>query len=93
LTGAPIIPIGLWGTEHVWPRRSRVPRIQNVVSPPTVRVRVGPPLDLAYDDPHKDTERILDAIVALLPPEARRRRRPSAEEIALATPPGHPVDA
>ena len=91
LTGAPVIPIGLWGTEHVWPRRSRLPKVQNVVNPPTVRVRVGPPLDLTYDDPHKDTERILDAIVALLPPEARRRRRPSAEEIALATPAGHAV--
>jgi len=92
LTGAPVIPIGLWGTEHVWPRRSRVPRVQNVVNPPAVRVRVGPPLDLAYDDPRKDTERIMDAIVALLPPEARRRRRPSPEELELATPPGHAVD-
>ena len=93
LTGAPVIPLGVWGTEHVWPRRSRVPRIQNVVSPPTVRVRVGEPVELLHDDPHADTGRIMEAIVDLLPPEARRRRRPTPEEIALATPPGHPVEA
>ena len=24
-TGAPVVPIGLWGTEQVWPRSSKVP--------------------------------------------------------------------
>ena len=89
MTGAPVIPFGLWGTEHVWPRSSRVPLVQNVVNPPRVRVQVGPPVDLAHDEPHADTGRIMDAIVALLPPEARRRRRPTPEQIALATPAGH----
>ena len=92
MTGAPVIPFGLWGTEHVWPRRSRVPLIQNVVNPPKVQVRVGPAVDLAGGEPYADTERIMDAIVALLPPEARRRRRPTPEQIALATPPGHRVE-
>ena len=39
-TGAPVIPIGLWGTEHVWPRSARLPNVANVLDPPTVAVRV-----------------------------------------------------
>ena len=31
---------------------------------------------------------MMDAIVALLPPEARLRRQPTPEELALAYPPG-----
>ena len=27
LTGAPVIPIGVWGTEKVWPRSSRLPNV------------------------------------------------------------------
>jgi putative phosphoserine phosphatase/1-acylglycerol-3-phosphate O-acyltransferase len=93
LTGAPVIPVGLWGTEHVWPRRSRLPRVGNVVSPPLVRVRVGPAVTgLDLTDHRADTARIMAAIVALLPPEARRRRKPTAEEIALATPANVPVE-
>ena len=45
LSKVPVIPIGLWGTEAVWPRSERVPRVWNVTSPPTVRVRVGDPVD------------------------------------------------
>ena len=30
LTKAPVVPVGLWGTEHVWPRSSRVPNVLNV---------------------------------------------------------------
>src|SRR5690606_13515894 len=44
-TGVPIVPVGLWGTEKVWPRSSRVPEAWNVLRPPTVSVRVGAPLD------------------------------------------------
>ena len=43
LTKAPVIPIGLWGTEKVWPRSSRLPNVLNVTNPPEVRIRVGPP--------------------------------------------------
>ena len=86
-TGAPVIPIGLWGTEQVWPRSSRLPRIQNVVHPPTVRIRVGPPVALTLDDPVADTERIMSAIVDQLPPQARIRRKPTPEELALTAPP------
>ena len=39
-TGVPVVPVGLWGTERVWPRSSRVPEVWNVWRPPTVTVRV-----------------------------------------------------
>jgi putative phosphoserine phosphatase/1-acylglycerol-3-phosphate O-acyltransferase len=93
MTRAPVIPVGIWGTEEVWPRRERVPRVWNVLHPPLVTTRVGRPVEgLGYRDPHADTEVIMQALVDLLPPEARQRREPTADEIELATPPGHPVE-
>jgi putative phosphoserine phosphatase/1-acylglycerol-3-phosphate O-acyltransferase len=41
MTRAPVIPLGLWGTEKVWPRSARLPNVLNVTDPPEVRVRVG----------------------------------------------------
>jgi len=92
-TGAPVIPVGVWGTERVWPRSSRLPNLLNITSPPEVTVTVGPAVPLTGEDPDVDTTRLMDAIVALLPPEARRHREPSPEELALATPPGADPDA
>jgi putative phosphoserine phosphatase/1-acylglycerol-3-phosphate O-acyltransferase len=91
MTGAPVIPVGLWGTEHVWPRSARVPNVLNVVDPPTVTIRVGPPVALRHQDPDNDTRAIMKAIMDLLPPESRVKRTPTAEDIARALPPG--VDA
>jgi putative phosphoserine phosphatase/1-acylglycerol-3-phosphate O-acyltransferase len=79
LSGAPVIPIGLWGTEQVWPRSSRLPDVLNLQAPPTVRVRVGAPVELAGRSPAADTERIMAAIVDLLPADAYSRRKPPAE--------------
>lgn len=45
-SGAPVVPMGLWGTENVWPRSSKFPMVWNVTSPPTVTMRMGPPVDL-----------------------------------------------
>ncbi|HEX4539530.1 MAG TPA: HAD-IB family hydrolase [Acidimicrobiales bacterium] len=89
MTGAPVIPIGLWGTEAVWPRSSRIPNLTNVLHPPAVRTRVGRPVRLELVDAEADTERIMAAIVDLLPPEARLPREPTTEEIARALPAGH----
>jgi putative phosphoserine phosphatase / 1-acylglycerol-3-phosphate O-acyltransferase len=86
LTKAPVIPVGLWGTEKVWPRSSRVPHVTNVLTPPRVRVRVGRPVDLAYDTAAADTRRIMSAIMDLLPAESRTRKIPTAEELALTLP-------
>ncbi|HVC14446.1 MAG TPA: HAD-IB family hydrolase [Acidimicrobiales bacterium] len=87
-TGAPVVPVGLWGTEAVWPRSARVPDVTAVLHPPTVRVRVGRPIVLGLDDAKADTAVVMSAISALLPPEGRMRRRPSAEELARTYPPG-----
>jgi putative phosphoserine phosphatase/1-acylglycerol-3-phosphate O-acyltransferase len=88
-TGAPVVPVGLWGTETVWPRSSRVPDFTAVVHPPPVRVRVGRPIVLGLDDAKADTAVVMAAITALVPPEGRVRRRPSDEELARTYPPGH----
>jgi putative phosphoserine phosphatase/1-acylglycerol-3-phosphate O-acyltransferase len=91
-TKAPVIPVGLWGTERVWPRSSRVPNVVNVVRPPLVQVRVGPPVELSYIDLQKDTEQIMDAIVALLPAEAREKHVPTVSELARTLPPDYNGD-
>ena len=83
---SPVIPFGIWGSEHVWPRSSPIPRVLNVLDPPTVRVRVGQPVDLKYRSAVADTRRIMEAIVDCLPPEAREHREPTEEEIRRATP-------
>ena len=41
MTGAPVIPVGLWGTEKVWPRSSRLPNVLNVTDPPLVHDQRG----------------------------------------------------
>jgi len=86
-TGAPVVPIGLWGTEKVWPRSSRVPNVINLLRPPTVRVRVGQPVPMEYADAQADTDRIMAAIMDLLPPESRERHEPTPEELAKTKPP------
>jgi putative phosphoserine phosphatase/1-acylglycerol-3-phosphate O-acyltransferase len=86
---APVIPVGLWGTEKVWPRSSRLPNVLNLTDPPSVRIRVGPPVELKYRSLDADTRRIMEAIVALLPPEAREPKDPTPEELAATYPPGY----
>jgi putative phosphoserine phosphatase/1-acylglycerol-3-phosphate O-acyltransferase len=88
MTKAPVIPIGLWGTERVWPRNARLPNLLAVGDPPEVRIRVGPPVPLKYRSADADTRRIMEAIVDLLPAAARRHREPTRQEIARALPPG-----
>ena len=90
-TGAPVIPVALWGTEKVWPRSSRLPRF-SLTDRPLVTATVGPPVELKYRSPDADTKRIMKAITALLPPEARRRRTPTPEELARTYPPGYHGD-
>ncbi|HET6875550.1 MAG TPA: HAD-IB family hydrolase [Acidimicrobiales bacterium] len=89
-TGAPVIPLGVWGTEKVWPRSSRLPKPSSLFNRPVVRIRVGPPVKgLTGADFEADTKKIMAAIVDLLPPEAKQRRTPTPEELALTRPPGH----
>jgi len=88
----PVIPIGLWGTEKVWPRSARIPNVLNLVTPPTVTIKVGEPITLAYDDLEADTATIMQAIMDLLPEASRNHGKPTKQEIALALPPGYKAD-
>jgi putative phosphoserine phosphatase / 1-acylglycerol-3-phosphate O-acyltransferase len=88
MTGAPVIPLGLWGTEKVWPRNARLPRV-DPLHRPRVTVRIGPPVDLTHDDPDTDTKRIMAAITDVLPPEARERRTPTEDELRRTYPSGY----
>ena len=87
-TRAPVIPMGVWGTELVWPRNSRVPNVTNLRNPPTVRVRIGEPVDVKRRSAPADTKRIMAAISALLPPEASVARTPTPQELASSRPAG-----
>ncbi|MEZ5246774.1 MAG: HAD-IB family hydrolase [Acidimicrobiales bacterium] len=91
MTGAPVIPIGLWGTEKVWPRSARMPKLP-VGARPLVTVTVGRPVELGLEDPDADTKAIMAAIVDLLPDEAREHKVPTPEELALTFPPGYAGD-
>lgn len=91
-TGAPVIPVGLWGTEHVWPRSSRMPNLTRLLDPYEVIVRVGPEVELGRTDLDADTEAIMSALSRLLPPESRIEREPTEEELARTFPPGYSPD-
>jgi putative phosphoserine phosphatase / 1-acylglycerol-3-phosphate O-acyltransferase len=92
MTGAPVIPVGLWGTEKVWPRSERLPNLLALRNPPTVTIRIGRPVEGLVGEPDKDTKKIMKAITALLPPEARKKRTPTAEELARTYPGGKVKD-
>jgi putative phosphoserine phosphatase/1-acylglycerol-3-phosphate O-acyltransferase len=89
LTGAPVIPVGLWGTEQVWPRSSQLPNVLNVLNPPAVTVSVGRPVrGLAGESLDADTKRIMKAIQAQLPAGAKKRHTPTDAELRRTYPHG-----
>ncbi len=87
-SGAPVIPVGLWGTEKVWPRSSKIPNVTNVLHPPVIRVQVGEPFHPEGDDLDEVTADIMAHIMDQLPAEAGRRHEPSPEELASTYPSG-----
>jgi putative phosphoserine phosphatase/1-acylglycerol-3-phosphate O-acyltransferase len=86
-TGAPVVPIGLWGTEHVWPRSSRVPNMTALPHPPRVTVNIGEPVPLGLEDPVADTTALMSAIADLLPEEAHVERIATDVDLARTQPP------
>ena len=54
--------------------------------------RVGPSVELTYDDVDADTKRILSAIVDQLPPEAKIRRTPTEAELRRTYPANYKGD-
>jgi putative phosphoserine phosphatase/1-acylglycerol-3-phosphate O-acyltransferase len=91
-TGAQIVPVGLWGTEKVWPRNSRLPNLAAVTNPPRVSVTTGESFSLGTNASPSPAEldaattRIMSAIVELLPEEARHPHTPTAEELRRTYP-------
>ena len=94
MTGVPVVPVGIWGTEKVWPRSARLPRLGLGLTPdrPKVSAKVGPPIEVTGDDPDEDTRAIMAAIVDLLPDEAREHKVPTEEELLATFPPGYSGD-
>lgn len=92
MTGAPIVPVGLWGTEKIWPRSARFPNVLNLTDRPTVRVSVGEPVTTSGKSLAADTKKIMKAISAQLPAEASRRRKPTSDELLATFPPGYTGD-
>ncbi|HUF99101.1 MAG TPA: HAD-IB family hydrolase [Ilumatobacter sp.] len=92
MTGAPVVPVGLWGTEKVWPRSSRLPKMFNIADAPSVTATVGEPLRLKGKDLDADTKKVMKAIAALLPAASRKKYQPTAEELARTYPPGYAGD-
>jgi putative phosphoserine phosphatase/1-acylglycerol-3-phosphate O-acyltransferase len=86
-TGATVVPVGLWGTENVWPRSARLPDFTLVRNPPTVTVRVGTPVGLSLTNAKADTATIMEAITTQLPEVARVRHEPTPAELARTKPP------
>jgi putative phosphoserine phosphatase/1-acylglycerol-3-phosphate O-acyltransferase len=85
-TGAPVIPVGVWGTEQVWARAAKFPNVTTLQHPPRVSVTVGPPVKLGLADAVADTAALMDAIVDLLPDEARQHHVPTEVELAATRP-------
>ena len=85
-TGAPVVPIGLWGTERVWPRSSKLPTVTTLSHPPRVTVSVGDPVPLGLEDAVADTATLMGAIADLLPDESRVPHIPTEEDLARTRP-------
>jgi putative phosphoserine phosphatase/1-acylglycerol-3-phosphate O-acyltransferase len=97
-TGAQIVPVGLWGTEKVWPRNSRLPNLAAVANPPRVTVTTGDPFSLGTntsptpEELDAATTRIMSAIVELLPEEAQRPYTPTEDELRRTYPSSYKGD-
>lgn len=97
MSNVPVFPIGLWGTEVVWPRNARLPNFLQVTNPPEVSITVGPQVVLNYDGTPEDladdnTTRMMDAICSLLPAQAREVYEPSEDELKRTFPSGYQGD-
>ncbi len=85
----PITPVGIWGSERVWPRSSKVPYVMNLADPPTVTVNVGKPyMPAAGGDIHALTAELMARIGELLPAAATQPHAPTADELAMTYPAG-----
>ena len=96
-SNATVIPIGLWGTEKVWPRNAKLPDVLNVSNPPLVSIKVGAPVELnrsgaSNEIVEANTRAIMEAISALLPPESRDQVTPTDEQLRATFPSSYAGD-
>jgi putative phosphoserine phosphatase/1-acylglycerol-3-phosphate O-acyltransferase len=96
-TNATVIPIGLWGTEKVWPRNAKLPDVLNLSNPPLVSITVGAPVELdrsgnSAETIAANTQAIMNAISALLPAESREQRVPTDAELRATFPSSYSGD-
>jgi putative phosphoserine phosphatase/1-acylglycerol-3-phosphate O-acyltransferase len=96
-SNATVIPIGLWGTEKVWPRNAKLPDVLNVSNPPLVSIKVGAPVELnrsgaSNEIVEANTRAIMEAISALLPPESRDEVTPTDEQLRATFPSSYAGD-
>jgi len=64
-SGVPVIPCAVWGTEHVLPRGSLLPRMA------PIHLRVGEPFRPAAGTPEEASRQIRRQVAVLLPPAYR----------------------
>ena len=83
----PVIPVALWGTETIWPRNHRVPRVGELLARRPVYAKVGEPITLKGNDFHALADEVMDRITDLLPDDVRNMAKPTPTQIKLATPP------
>ena len=93
-TGAPVYPVGLWGTEVVWPRNRRLPRFDLGAAGgrPQLRVRVGDVRRPAAPQPRRRHEADHGRPRRPAPARGTVRHTPTAEELAATYPAGYQGD-
>ncbi len=90
----PVVPVALWGTETIWPRNHRVPRVGELLARRPVYAKVGEPITLkqpadakseseAY---HQLADEVMRRITGLLPDDIRNPPQPTPAQIKLASP-------
>ena len=92
-TGAPVIPVGLWGTEKVWPRNSPAAAARPRRPPGDPACASATPVDVEHRSPDADTKRIMAALVdAAAATRPACSRTPTEDELRATYPPGYRGD-
>jgi putative phosphoserine phosphatase / 1-acylglycerol-3-phosphate O-acyltransferase len=94
MTGAAVVPVGVWGTERVWPRNAKVPNVANVTKPPLVTLKAGKPVKNLKAKSGQagnkvigaDVTKVMEAIMDQLPSEARKKQQVTEAELAKTRP-------